>query len=470
MLYWTLYFWRVPLLIVLLWDGFCASEVKPTRFPLFSKKHLLLAWNVPTQLCGSRYNVSLELDQFQIVATPTENFVGQNLTLFYQDRLGLYPYFDADEMPMHGGLPQNASLSQHLSEMQKGVDKYIPNRDTIGLAVIDWEEWRPLWMRNWGPKDIYRRRSRELVRQKNPTWSDEQVGKVAQLEFEMSAKKFMLDTLRHAKSLRPNKLWGFYLFPDCYNHDYLRSLEGYTGRCPDVEKARNEQLKWLWTESTALFPSIYMLKVLRSSSAGRLFVRNRVQEGMRLSSSGDEMAHPVFVYARPIYGNNLEYLTEFDLVSTIGESVALGAAGIILWGDATHAKNKTTCSDLNTYLQGTLSPYLLNVSTAAELCSQTLCGSHGRCLRKHPDSDVYLHLNPLSHRIERRDGKLTVTGDLADPDKVLFDTNFQCQCYGYFHGKGCERMEPLHQNGAATRTRTSALQCVIFLMTFVLLG
>ncbi|XP_007550498.1 hyaluronidase-2 [Poecilia formosa] len=469
MLYRTLCDWRLPLLIVLLGDGVCALEVKPTRWPLFSQKPLLLAWNVPTQECGPWHGISFQLDQFQIVATPNEGFVRQNLTMFYKDRLGLYPYFEEDETPVRGGLPQIASLSQHLSEMQKGVDKYIPNRDAVGLAVIDWEEWRPLWIRNWGPKDIYRKHSRELVRQKNPTWAEGQVGKVAQLEFEMSAKKFMLDTIRHAKHLRPNNLWGFYLFPDCYNHDYLRSLEGYTGRCPDVEVARNEQLKWLWTESTALFPSVYMGKVLRSSSPGRQFVRNRVKEGMRLASSGDEVARPVFVYTQPTYANSLEQLTEFDLVSTIGESVALGAAGIILWGDATHGKNKTTCSDLNSYLQDTLSRYLLNVSTAAELCSQTLCGFHGRCLRKHPDSDVYLHLNPLTHRIERRNGKLTVASELGDPDKMLFDTDFQCQCYSGFQGKGCDHKDPLHQRGAATQTRTSALQCVIFLITVVLL-
>uniref|UniRef100_A0A3Q2PWB0 Hyaluronidase n=1 Tax=Fundulus heteroclitus TaxID=8078 RepID=A0A3Q2PWB0_FUNHE len=441
MLHWTPCEWRVPLLIVLLWDGLPALELKPTRWPLFPQKPLLLAWNVPTQECGPWHGVSLQLDQFQIVATPNEGFVRQNLTIFYKDRLGSYPYFEADETPVRGGLPQVASLSQHLGEMQKGVDKYIPNQEAAGLAVIDWEEWRPLWIRNWGAKDVYRKHSRELVRQKNPTWSGEQVGRVAQQEFEMSARRFMLDTLRHAKHLRPNKLWGFYLFPDCYNHDYLRTLDSYTGRCPDVEVARNEQLRWLWTESTALFPSVYMGTVLRSSASGRQFVRNRVKEGMRLASSGGGLARPVFVYTRPTYDNSLERLTE------------------------------NTCSDLNAYLQGTLSPYLLNVSTAAELCSRALCGSHGRCLRRRPDSDVYLHLNPLTHRLERHGGRLTVSGELGDADRMDFEADFQCQCYSGFQGEGCDLEDPLHQRGAAAPTRTpAALQCVILLITFVLLG
>uniref|UniRef100_A0A3B5R8G8 Hyaluronidase n=2 Tax=Xiphophorus maculatus TaxID=8083 RepID=A0A3B5R8G8_XIPMA len=472
MLHWTLRDWRVQLLIVLLWDGVCAPKVKPTPWPLYSKKPLLLAWNVPTQDCGSRHGVSLQLDQFQIVASSSQTLVRQNLTFFYPDRLGLYPYFKTDATPVRGGLPQAASLSQHLREMQKNVDKYIPNRGAVGLAVIDWEEWRPLWVRNYGRRHMYREQSFELARQKNPTWSDDQARRAAQLEFEEAAKKFMLETLRRGNRLRPNTLWGFYLYPDCHNHNYMASLWGYKGECPSMDMVRNERLRWLWSESTALFPSIYMGKALRSSSPGRQFVRHRVREGIRLSSFGEEFSRPVFVYTRPIYDDSLEHLTEFDLVSTIGESVALGAAGIIMWGDVTHAKNKTTCSDLNAYLQGTLSQYLLNVSTAAELCSQTLCGSHGRCLRKRWDKDVYLHLNRLTHRIERRKGKLTVIGKLGDSDKVLLDKDFQCQWYKCFKEGGCSYTQPQKEppkKGAATRTRTSVLQSIIFLMTVVLL-
>lgn len=309
-MYWTLCDWKALLLIVLLWDHLGVWGVKPTRWPLYSHKPLLLAWNAPTEDCLPRHGIRFQLDQFQIVATPNEGFVRQNLTIFYKERLGLYPHFNTDETPVNGGLPQLASLSHHLEKMPEGVNKYIREKDAKGLAVIDWEEWRPLWIRNWETKDVYRRYSRNLVHQKNLTYLPEQIAKVAQQEFEMSARIFMLETLRYAKNLRPNQLWGFYLFPDCYNHDYRRTLENYTGRCPDVEMARNEQLKWLWTESTALFPSIYMSTVLRSSPSGRQFVRNRVKEGMRLASSGNGLARPVFVYTQPTYAKSMEQLTE----------------------------------------------------------------------------------------------------------------------------------------------------------------
>lgn len=309
-MFWTLPDWKVLLLSVLLWERLCTEELKPTAWPLYSKKPLLLAWNAPTEDCAPRHGIHFQLDYFQIVASPNEGFVRQSLTIFYKERLGLYPYFEPDGTSVNKGLPQLVSLTEHLDKMKEGVEKYIQDPGAKGLSVIDWEEWRPLWVRNWETKDIYRRRSRELLQQKNPTWSPEQVTKAAQQDFEKSAMKFMMETLRHAKSLRPKQLWGFYLFPDCYNHDYRRTLENYTGRCPDVEVARNEKLKSLWTESTALFPSIYMGTVLRSSPYGRQFVRNRVKEGMRLASSGDGLARPVFVYTRPTYVNSLEPLTE----------------------------------------------------------------------------------------------------------------------------------------------------------------
>ncbi|XP_010894374.1 hyaluronidase-2 isoform X2 [Esox lucius] len=463
-------YWKVLLLVTLTWECFCDEELKPTRWPLYPQKPLVLAWNAPTEECRPRHSIIFQLDQFQIVASPNEGFVRQNLTIFYKDRLGLYPYYDEhDGTAMNGGLPQVTSLTQHLSKVPDGIQYYIREAEAKGLAVIDWEEWRPLWIRNWDVKNVYRSRSKQLVAQKNPTWPSERVAKVAQQEFEMSARRFMLETLRLAKSLRPNQLWGFYLFPDCYNHDYKITLENYTGRCPDVEVARNEKLKWLWTESTALFPSVYMGTMLRSLPSGRQFVRNRVKEGMRLASSGEGLARPVFVYAKPTYVNVLDLLTETDLVSTIGESVALGAAGIILWGDHTYAGSKASCKNLNEYLRGPLGRYLLNVSTAAELCSQTLCGSRGRCLRRHADTDTYLHLSPHNHSIEAlANGTLRIQGQLGEEEAAGFRRDFWCQCYAGFKGGGCSQKDPLQQRGSAPPSMNSRGSCVLVLLVTLL--
>ncbi|KAG5835927.1 hyaluronidase-2 isoform X2 [Anguilla rostrata] len=438
---WTAVVRRSCLLLLLVCDVIRAQDLKPTRWPLFSQKPVLLAWNAPTEDCGPRHGVNFKLSQFEIVASPNEGFVKQNLTIFYKDRLGLYPYYERD-VAFNGGIPQSASLTAHLERMPDGVSKYIRELGARGLAVIDWEEWRPLWVRNWDTKDIYREQSRLLVAKKNPDWSTDVVNRVAQQEFEISAKKFMLETLRYAKSLRPNQLWGFYLFPDCYNHNYKSSLENYTGRCPDVEMVRNDQLTWLWTESTALFPSIYLAPKLNSTSMGRQFVRNRVLEGMRLASTGEGVTRPVFVYTRPTYANQLTLLTETDLVFTIGESVALGAAGVILWGDAAYASSSANCRSLNDYLLGPLGRYLLNVSTAAEQCSRALCSSRGRCLRRRANDNAYLHLSPHSQPIVSEGGKLMVSGQPSAEETEQLNANFRCQCYSGYQGEGCAQPGP----------------------------
>lgn len=127
-----------------------------------------------------------------------------------------------------------------------------------------------------------------------------------------------------------------------------------------------------------------------------------------------------------------------------------------------------SCTNLDKYLRGTLSQYLLNVSTAAELCSQTLCDSHGRCQRKNPDTDVYLHLNPLTHVIVSKNGKASVSGELGEDDRMSFQTDFRCQCYSGFQGESCNQTDPLHQRGTATQSRAPALQCVILLIVSLL--
>ncbi|NXU56720.1 HYAL2 protein, partial [Turnix velox] len=419
---------------------------KPSAAPLLTRRPFLVAWNVPTQDCKPRFQVSLDFSLFDLQASPNEGFVGQNLTIFYKERLGLYPYYNRQGVPVNGGVPQNSSLTQHLARLRDGILKYIRSPTSEGLAVIDWEEWRPIWARNWKPKDIYREVSQHLVYQRQNGWSREEVNKQAVYEFESAAREFMVSTLRVAKSFRPKHVWGFYLFPDCYNHDYSKNKESYTGQCPDVEKTRNDQLAWLWRESTALYPSIYLDALLASTPNSRKFVRARVMEAMRISQRHhDGYSLPVFVYTRPTYIRKLDVLSQSDLISTIGESAALGAAGAIFWGDADFTKNRDTCQILKDYLEeGDLGRYIVNVTTAAQLCSTTLCEGHGRCLRKDSTADVFLHLNSTSFQLRRRDAEhpekalYWAEGKLSPADILFLRTHFHCHCYQDWQGSNCQ--------------------------------
>lgn len=120
---------------------------------------------------------------------------------------------------------------------------------------------------------------------------------------------------------------------------------------------------------------------------------------------------------------------------------------------------QTTCSNLNVYLQTQLSQYLLNVSTAAELCSRSLCAFHGRCLRKIEDSDAYLHLSPRTHSIHSGESKPKVEGELDEEEKTRFKADFQCQCYSGYEGEHCER-----SNMPSQAPKTSPLHFVILLV------
>lgn len=54
-----------------------------------------------------------------------------------------------------------------------------------------------------------------------------------------------------------------------------------------------------------------------------------------------------------------------------------------------------------------LGPYSSNVTTAARLCSASLCQGKGRCVRQNPDSSVYLHLPLPSEAAQKATGKVS---------------------------------------------------------------
>uniref|UniRef100_H3A0D6 Hyaluronidase n=2 Tax=Latimeria chalumnae TaxID=7897 RepID=H3A0D6_LATCH len=410
---------------------FCQTILQQAP-PLVEESVFLPVWNAPTELCETNYGVSLDLRPFQYVGSPTKTATNQKITLFYKDRLGFYPYYDEiSGESFNGGLPQLAYLYLHLMKAKEDVYFYIPS-DQTGLAVIDWENWRPLWIRNWGSKQIYRLHSMELVQQRDLTLTQSEAYMIAKSEFENAAKLYMRNSLQLGKLLKPNRLWGYYLFPDCYNYDYKENPKNYTGRCPDIEIARNNKLLWLWEESTAIYPSVYLETSLRSSNNAALFARHRVQEALRIAAlPNNTFALPVYVYARPVFTDSyLEYLSEVDLVNTIGEAAALGAAGIVLWGSLNFTQSLGTCLALDNYLNRILNPYIINVTLAAKLCSHALCQDNGTCMRKNWDASAYLHLNSNSFIITvTKHGNISVTGKPSIEDLYQLVQKFTCFCY-----------------------------------------
>lgn len=97
---------------------------------------------------------------------------------------------------------------------------------------------------------------------------------------------------------------------------------------------------------------------------------------------------------------------------------------------------QNTCRTLDNYLRKTLTPYLINVTMAARICSQVVCQDSGACARKKWNSNDYLHLNPENIAIQMtKDGKYTLQGQPAFQDLKTFVEKFDCHCYA---GHSCE--------------------------------
>lgn len=306
--------WHCWTLLLLPTPTSAATTTGPAPGPVLAGRPFVTVWNVPSEPCARWHNVTLPLGVFDVLANAQQAFEGQDITLFYSQRLGLYPHYSPQGDPVDGGLPQNASLAAHLRQAARDVQDALPDASYGGLAVIDWESWRPLWVRDWGSMDVYRQRSEELVRQQHPEWPSSLVEKMAQQQYEEAARNFMEQTLQLGERLRPGGYWGFYGFPDCYNNDF--GSPQYDGSCPAVERQRNQELGWLWNSSRALYPSIYLPTQLKGTGKVLSYVRYRVAEAFAVQDGVLAAAIPVLPYAQIAFDNTIDFLSEVGLVGT----------------------------------------------------------------------------------------------------------------------------------------------------------
>ncbi|PIO63123.1 hyaluronoglucosaminidase [Teladorsagia circumcincta] len=132
----------------------------------------------------------------------------------------------------------NVSIVDHLAKVVKDIRKAIPDRNFNGLAVIDLEEWRPLFKMNWGKQTVYQKQSVALVQSKNPGLSSKAALKLAEEEFNRAARIFFVWTLRIARSIRPKAHWGYYDYPFCNSH---AGDEPNEYSCNDLAKQLNDE-------------------------------------------------------------------------------------------------------------------------------------------------------------------------------------------------------------------------------------
>uniref|UniRef100_A0A8C6VM84 Hyaluronidase n=1 Tax=Naja naja TaxID=35670 RepID=A0A8C6VM84_NAJNA len=405
-----------------------ALSLKSAQLPVFRRMPFIAAWNAPTDHCSIRYNITISLKTFHVIGSPFAKARGQNVTIFYVNRLGYYPWYTSQEIPINGGLPQN--------------------------FIIDWEHWRPQWERNWNNKNIYKRQSRKLISKLQENISANAIEHLAKFSFEKCAKAFMKETIELGIKSRPKGLWGYYLYPDCHNYNFHE--QNYTGSCPENELMRNNELLWLWNSSAALYPSIGIKKSLGSSENTLRFSQFRVKESMRISfMTAHNYSLPVFVYTRLDYRDQpLLFLSMQDLVSTIGESAALGAAGIVIWGDMNLTSSESNCTKVKEFIAS----------------NQHLCRNNGRCIRRNWKALDYLHLNPQNFQIKASKNGVTVKGVASSTDLQTMAEKFTCHCYQGFEGADCRKIKTFGcEPGHSVTLISSRIVIMINLVSFIFL-
>ncbi|KAM9855193.1 hyaluronidase-2 [Aulostomus maculatus] len=416
----------LPLLLLLaaFTDLGTAGPPQPARPPLLSGQPFIIFWGVSDSSCSTR---------------PDPGSFGMEregrVVVFYEDTLGNYPYFIDKDTRVNGGLPQHTRLDSHLLKTQQDLEAALPAPRYLGLGVLRWAEWAPQWLRNREKQAMYLEASRNLLKTFFPNWSPEEVEKWSKVDFEAAAQSVMMETLREVKRLRPKALWGVSPYPSCYNGDPAQiMLANFTGQCPPAEMALNDELVWLWKRSSALYPLLTLEKLLGGSSGARLYLSSQIREAMRVSSlAGMAFDLPVFPLVKSVYASTNTYLSQADLVNTIGESAAMGTAGVVIW-DRSETKTEKECHDLSRFIRKVLGPYSVNVTTATRLCSVSLCQGKGRCVRQNPESSAYLHLPPPYEVMEKVTDKAEKATDQPDvktePDPAeVWKKDFQCQWY-----------------------------------------
>ncbi|KAJ8015905.1 hypothetical protein DPEC_G00001540 [Dallia pectoralis] len=416
----------LPLLLrglLLLTSPCLGAPPQPACGPLSPGKPFVVLWGIPIEVCSGRPNP-------EAFGMEREDRVA----MFYEETMGKYPYFTDQEQPVNGGLPQHTRLDGHLLKTRQDLVAALPSPGYQGLGVLQWGKWSPQWGRNRENHTIYLDRSRALLRSFFPEWTTEELEKWSQVDFEAAAQSIITETLREVKKLRPKALWGLYPYPDCHNSSPGQLLSNYTGRCPAAEMALNDEVMWLWKLCSALYPALTLEKRQGGTEGARLYTSNQIREALRVAGlAGTAYDLPVFPLVQISYTSTNTFLPLADLVNTIGESAAMGAAGVIIWDKdpgVFSTNPERVCRELATFFREVLGSYVVNVTTSARLCGVSLCQGLGRCVRRKPESSAYLHLPPANFQITQGKAEgLQATGQLDPGDLEAWKRDFQCQWY-----------------------------------------
>ncbi|EYC45012.1 hypothetical protein Y032_0442g1536 [Ancylostoma ceylanicum] len=186
--------------------------------------------------------------------------------------------------------------------------------------------------------EVFQNESIKLATKKYSNESDPtRLKQLAEKDYNEAARDFFIKTIKKARDLRPHAKWGFYGFPYC-NYD-AGSKGEY--RCKDNYQEWNDRMMFIFNESRALYPSIYL--GFNASSEQRFrYVQAILKEARRISEMFKPPL-PIYAYTKIEY-DPLEKLNDFyndsDLCTTLKQPADLGIDGVVLWSSSANMKDR----------------------------------------------------------------------------------------------------------------------------------
>ncbi|GAB1606081.1 hyaluronidase-1-like [Argonauta hians] len=315
----------------------------------------------------------------------------------------------------------------------------ISVKNFSGPAVIDWESWRPLFERNFDTKSIYKNRSKRLVKQQHPSWNTTRILREAKIQFETAARNLMVSSLELGEQLRSNGRWGFYGFPRIYRKNMTRT------------RMNNDRLRWLFSLSSGLYPSIYLKSEKDSWLKKYNYVVQTLDEVFRVFNKfSQENKTLVIPYTRFRYQKPEEiFYTKNELMLSLAIPATKGSAGAILWDSSFDFRNRKHCQMMNGYLTTTLGPFAKNLTNTFKFCSESLCNGNGRCVKTVWNTVASRRRGELGVNMIKMSYNINSKKQLVKHiEKVLSSSNhslkrnlktiFSCKCYAEWKGKRCQ--------------------------------
>ncbi|XP_012527752.2 hyaluronidase [Monomorium pharaonis] len=315
-------------------------------------------WNVPSFMCEQYGVIFKNLQDFGIRQNTMDKFRGEEIAILYDP--GMFPALLTNKNGIvtkrNGGVPQEGDLKKHLEMFQKHLIKQIPDGSFSGIAVIDFESWRPIFRQNWASLEPYKTLSIKLERERHPNWSDEAAKKEAKRRFEKYGRVFMEETLKMAKKLRPKATWGYYGYPHCFNQTPGQP----TAHCNRQTMAENDGMSWLFTLEDTHLPSVYLRQEIREEDRVG-FVKGRVSEALRVAKKSPQKQQVLPYYWFKYQDRRNNFLSKKDTENAFSMIASLGADGLIIWGSSEDTNTEQKCKDLQRYVRETLGPAIKRI-------------------------------------------------------------------------------------------------------------